>query len=113
MTTRTKKVNNGASITNLNFELGTPSIFLAPQMLFLNVYRLDDSGLGFYHTGLVFEGHEYTFCQDTGIYCHRPRDCSWATFLGVKRLGVSGVTRKAFHKMLAGIPVGKYFITSG
>ena len=53
----------------------------------LNIYRLTDSQLGFYHTGLEFRNREYTYCFDTGIIYHPPRRCKFAIFLGTVTLG--------------------------
>ena len=75
---------------------------LDPTMILINVYRLKDSNLGFYHTGLVYDNDEFTFCQDTGIYCHSPRDCAWATYLGSVRLGTTLTKRKRFNLIILG-----------
>lgn len=83
--------------------------FLDPSVpVLLNVYRLNDSRLGFYHTGLVYHRAEFTFCQDTGIYCHAPRDCAWATFLGSVRLGSTLTTQKRFNHMVLGKSLVKW-----
>ena len=36
------------------------------KVIKLNVYRLRDSSLGFYHTGLEFDNREYTYCCGIG-----------------------------------------------
>ena len=86
------------SATNRHF---SPTIS-DPTMILLNVYRLNDSSMGFYHTGLVYDNDEFTFCQDTGIYCHSPRDCTWATYLGSVRLGSTLTKRKCFNLIILG-----------
>ncbi len=71
-------------------------------MVCLNVYRLKDSDLGFYHSGLVFCGVEYTYCQGIGICYHRPSQCSWAHHLGYVRLGYTQVDETSFEAILKG-----------
>jgi deubiquitinase DESI2 len=46
----------------------------------INIYDISPSndslfplGLGFYHSGVVVDGQEYTFSQ-SGVFSHRPRD---------------------------------------
>lgn len=46
----------------------------------LNVYDLHEQndslyqyGLGFYHSGLVVDGTEYTFASEVGVYNHNPK----------------------------------------
>eukprot|EP01035_Chromulina_nebulosa_P019696 gene19696-25618_t len=48
--------------------------------IYLNVYDISEQnsllfnlGLGFYHTGVVIDGSEYTFSQ-SGVFSHTPRD---------------------------------------
>ncbi len=67
----------------------------------LHVYRINDR-LGFYHTGLVFGGREYTFCQDAGICRHAPGSVAFATRLDSVRLGETGASEREFHDILEG-----------
>mgnify|MGYP001412119884 FL=1 len=82
------------------------------EQVYIHVYKLKDSDLGFYHTGIELYGSEFTYCQvlilaltsnsvsiaylfflhiqsnkkimakDRGIVRHRPRKCDWGQFLG-------------------------------
>ncbi len=63
------------------------------QVVVLNVYRINDV-LGCYHTGIVVNGDEFTFCQHQGILKHDPRKVAFATFLGGVRLGRVVVTER-------------------
>ena len=68
----------------------------------LNVYRLTDSHLGFYHTGLEFRNREYTYCCDSGIVHHPPRRCKFATILGYVTLGPSLASYDQFWDIMRG-----------
>ena len=77
--------------------------FSAWEQVYIHVYKLKDSDLGFYHTGIELYGSEFTYCQvrydfnftgnviiwcqDRGIVRHRPRKCDWGQFLGSINLG--------------------------
>ena len=37
--------------------------FLAWEQVYIHVYKLKDSDLGFYHTGIELYGSEFTYCQ--------------------------------------------------
>ena len=43
------------------------------EQVYIHVYKLKDSDLGFYHTGIEVYGTEFTYCCDRGIVRHRPR----------------------------------------
>lgn len=79
--------------------------FADSNVVYLNVYRLRDSDLGFYHTGIVFLGVEYTYCQvglkSQTLLVHWPRlfqFCSghWNQFPPPRRLLLGRVPR--LHK---------------
>ena len=57
------------------------------EQVYIHVYKLKDSDLGFYHSGIELHGTEFTFCCDRGIVRHKPRKCDWGDFLGSIRLG--------------------------
>ena len=73
------------------------------SLVVLNVYRMNDSDLGFYHSGLLFRSKEYTYCQDLGIIHHEPRLCTYSTYLGSVRLGRTQVHEEDFDKMIEGL----------
>ena len=73
------------------------------SLVVLNVYRMNDSDLGFYHSGLLFRSKEYTYCQDLGIIHHEPRLCTYSTYLGSVRLGRTHVHEEDFDKMIEGL----------
>ena len=64
---------------------------------------MNDSDLGFYHSGILHRGNEYTYCQDLGILTHEPRLCSYSTYLGSVRLGRTKMQDEAFLKMIEGL----------
>ena len=68
----------------------------------LNVYRLTDSRLGFYHTGLEFRNKEYTYCFNSGIIQHPPRRCKYATLLGTVTLGPVLASYDEFYEIMKG-----------
>ena len=68
----------------------------------LNVYKLKDSSLGLYHTGVEFGDLEYTFCHGMGIAYHRPKKCHFATLLGSKNLGYTEISKDSFQSILKG-----------
>ena len=68
----------------------------------LNVYKLKDSSLGLYHTGVEFGDLEYTFCHGMGIAYHRPKKCHFATLLGSKNLGHTEISKDSFQNILKG-----------
>ena len=77
----------------------------------LNVYRLTDSRLGFYHTGLEFRNREYTFCFANGIIHHPPRKCKFAVLLGRVTLGPSLASYEQFWDIMRGrILLSRYLI---
>ena len=47
------------------------SFFTETVNIKLNVYKLKDSSLGLYHTGVEFGDLEYTYCHGMGIAYHR------------------------------------------
>ena len=57
------------------------------EQVYIHVYKLKNSELGFYHTGIELHGVELTYCENRGIVRHRPRKCDWGQFLGSIRLG--------------------------
>ena len=69
----------------------------------LNVYKLKDSSLGFYHTGVEFRNLEYTFCCGIGICYHKPRHCHFAILLGTIQLGFIEFDFENFQSVLKGI----------
>ena len=71
-------------------------------MVKLNVYKLTESQLGFYHTGVEFRGREYTYCFNLGICHHPPRSINFATFLGAVRLGPVLASYDQFWDVLRG-----------
>ena len=71
-------------------------------MVYLHVYRLEDSKFGFYHSGLEYRGTEYTFCANIGICYHPPKKCTFAKHLGVVRLGKVGILDDEFKEVLRG-----------
>lgn len=77
----------------------------------LNVYRINDK-IGFYHTGLVFENVEYTFCQTSGISSHEPKNVAFADFLGTVTLGKTLIGVEKFKKLLKGNDVENMYILS-
>ena len=68
----------------------------------LNVYRLKDSSIGFYHSGVAFKGHEYTYCCGVGICYHKPKKCHFASFLGTINLGFVNMDVENFRLILQG-----------
>ena len=72
---------------------------------------MNDSDLGFYHSGLLFRSKEYTYCQDLGIIHHEPRLCTYSTYLGSVRLGRAQVHEEDFDQMIEGM-CSNYEITS-
>ena len=60
------------------------------EQVYVHVYKLKNSELGFYHTGIELHGVEFTYCENRGIARHRPRRCDWGQFLGSIRLGEVG-----------------------
>ena len=66
----------------------------------LNVYRLKDSSIGFYHSGVVFKGHEYTYCCGVGICYHKPKKCHFASYLGSICLGFVNMDAETFLHIL-------------
>ena len=64
------------------------------------MYKLKDSDLGFYHTGIEIHGSEFTFCQDKGIVRHKPRKCDWGHFLGSIRLGEVNMNIEQLNQLL-------------
>lgn len=73
---------------------------LTGTLVKLNVYRLADSTMGFYHTGFEFCDVEYTYCYDTGICFHTPRRCHFAQLLGTIRLGHVDISQQDFQTIL-------------
>ena len=71
-------------------------------MVYLHVYRLEDSKFGFYHSGLEYRGIEYTFCANIGICYHPPKKCTFAKHLGVVRLGKVEILEDEFKEVLRG-----------
>ena len=71
-------------------------------MAMLQVYRLEDSKFGFYHSGFEYRGIEYTFCANIGICYHAPKRCSFAKHLGVVRLGKVDIPPEEFKEILKG-----------
>ena len=71
-------------------------------MIKLNVYRLRDSSLGFYHTGLEYDNREYTYCCGIGICYHKPKRCHFAVLLGTKPLGYVDIDSESFQTILKG-----------
>lgn len=63
---------------------------------------MNDSDLGFYHSGILYHAKEYTYCQDMGIINHEPRLCTYSTYLGSVRLGRTQIQEEAFHEMIQG-----------
>jgi len=63
------------------------------EEVYIHVYKLKESELGFYHTGIELHGVEFTFCENKGIVRHRPRKCEWGQFLGSIRLGEVNLTK--------------------
>ena len=72
------------------------SIFLECINIKLNVYKLKDSSLGLYHTGVEFGDLEYTYCHGIGIAYHKPKKCHFATLLGSKHLGSIEIDKETF-----------------
>ena len=68
----------------------------------LNVYRLTDSQLGFYHTGIEFRAREYTYCYEIGIIHHPPRRCKFAVLLGTVSLGPVLASYNQFWDIMRG-----------
>ena len=66
------------------------------------MYRLTDSRLGFYHTGLEFRQREYTYCFQNGIIHHPPRRCKFAELLGRVTLGPSLASYEQFWDIMRG-----------
>ena len=77
--------------------------FSDAKVIRLNVYRLRDSSLGFYHTGLEYENKEYTYCCGIGICYHKPKRCHFAVHLGTKTLGYVDIDPESFQTILKGI----------
>ena len=71
-------------------------------MVYLHVYRLEESKFGFYHSGLEYLGVEYTFCANIGICYHPPKKCTFAKHLGVVRLGTIQMEEEEFKEILRG-----------
>ncbi|XP_023345388.1 uncharacterized protein LOC111714496 isoform X2 [Eurytemora carolleeae] len=61
--------------------------------VYIHVYRLKDSDLGFYHTGIEIYCREYTYCCSLGIVQHDPRLCDFGDFLGTIYLGDVNLTQ--------------------
>ena len=76
----------------------------------LNVYKLKDSSLGLYHTGVEFGDFEYTYCHGMGIAYHRPKKCHFATLLGSKNLGYTEISKDSFQNILKGEDTLTYFL---
>ncbi len=72
------------------------------SLVLLNVYRMNDSDLGFYHRGVVHKGLEYTYCQDIGVVTHEPRECIYSTYLGSVRLGRTKLKEAEFLNVIKG-----------
>ncbi len=68
----------------------------------LNVYRLKESMVGLYHSGVEFRGLEYTYCCGIGICYHKPRKCQFAILLGSIRLGEIDIDLATFQGILKG-----------
>jgi hypothetical protein len=66
---------------------------------------MNDSDLGFYHSGLVFRSDEYTYCQDMGIIRHDPRTSAHSTYLGSVRLGRTQMQDKRFLRIIKGMQI--------
>ena len=69
----------------------------------LNVYKLKDSSLGLYHTGVEFGELEYTYCHGMGIAYHKPKKCHFATLLGSKHLGFTEIDKNTFQSIIKGM----------
>ena len=70
------------------------------EQVYIHVYRLKDSDLGFYHSGIELHGVEFTFCCDRGIVRHKPRQCDWGDFLGSIRLGEVSLSLDQLEELL-------------
>ena len=46
-------------------------MILVWEQVYIHVYKLKDSELGFYHTGIEMFGMEFTYCHDKGIVRHK------------------------------------------
>jgi len=89
------------------------------EAVVLNVYDLTPSneylyglGLGFYHSGLVIYGREWTFGSGGGIFSTAPKEVPNAPFresivLGTTKLGPSDVDR-IIDKLRSTFPDGTY-----
>ena len=65
----------------------------------LNVYKLKDSSLGLYHTGVEFGDLEYTYCHGMGIAYHRwfsVRICMYKPGQTFRRLKATGMFHELF-----------------
>ena len=74
--------------------------FSVQEQVYIHVYKLKDSDLGFYHTGIELHGSEFTFCCDRGIVRHKPRKCDWGHFLGSIRLGEVSLSSEQLEELL-------------
>ena len=70
------------------------------EQVYIHVYKLKDSDLGFYHSGIELHGTEFTFCCDRGIVRHKPRKCDWGDFLGSIRLGEVSLNSEQLEELL-------------
>lgn len=82
------------------FNIRTQRFVLVWEQVYIHVYKLKDSDLGFYHTGIELHGLEFTYCVDRGIVRHRPRRCDWGHFLGSIRLGEVCLSKEQLEELL-------------
>ena len=66
----------------------------------LNVYRLKQSSIGLYHSGVVYKGYEYTYCCGVGICYHKPKKCHFASYMGTICLGFVNMDAEHFLRLL-------------